>query len=355
MQTSYTIQAKLLNRLHQELTPFLAEHSSLFVIADTAVLKHYHHILEQEFRALDIPYTLYPFKASENNKSLKQAEACWHSLQNASADRKTLVLALGGGITTDLTGWVAANYMRGISTIYIPTTLMGMVDAALGGKTAINFGGTKNAIGSFHQPLHVFIDPHTLHSLPKRFLKAGLAEVIKYGVIQGPSLFESIIHWIPDILSLDPKICCAVIEACCRVKNAIVEKDHRDRSGKRAILNFGHTFAHAIEAAFPDERYLHGEAVAIGMHIAAELSVFSGHAEPTLITTIDDACRRAGLSTKRPPLCEAQWLKFLYRDKKCTKGKITCILAQDLGKVFAADSIDELMILKTLRNTCLMK
>lgn len=351
MMSKLLIQEGLLNQLSTHLSPLLETCSSLFFVIDQTLPPSYGEKLRQQLDLLPYPYTLYAMPAGEENKTLLQVEACWKAMMDAGIDRHSRLIAMGGGVLTDLAGWVAASYMRGIPSIYLPTTLMGMVDASVGGKTGINFSGIKNVVGAFHLPQAVLIDPLFLATLSDRELRSGLAEVIKYGVIEGKELFESVQKWIPGVLSRDQQVCCQVIKRSCEVKSAVVEEDRLDK-GRRAILNFGHTFAHAIEAAGGyNSRYLHGEAVAMGMSASARLSVALGYASPSLIKKIDQACHLAGLSTELPRIEEEQWVSLILKDKKSKAGKIACILAEDLGKVFPSVISEQAVIMKALYQT----
>ncbi len=211
----------------------------------------------------------------ESSKSLRQAEMVYDRMLEMNCDRKSMLIALGGGVVGDLTGFIAATYQRGISFVQIPTTLLSQVDSSVGGKTGVNHPRGKNMIGAFHQPKLVIVDIDTLETLPPKEFRAGIAEVVKYGIIADEKLFAFLENYTKEILSLDRECLEYIIETSCAIKAKVVEKDELENR-HRMILNFGHTFGHSIETLTNYTEYLHGEALAIGMIQAAWLSVETG-------------------------------------------------------------------------------
>ena len=268
---------------------------------------------------------------AEEAKSLAWLEKVYDCLIDLRLDRRSVVIALGGGVVGDLAGFAAATYMRGITFVQIPTTLLAQVDSSIGGKTAVNHPRGKNLIGAFYQPRLVLIDVQTLQTLPPRELRSGLAEVVKYGVIADPALFQRLEARALDILRGDADLLTQVIRDCCQIKADVVASDEQE-GGLRAILNFGHTFGHAIEAVTGFTTYTHGEAVAIGMMWATELSRRLGMCEASLLDRLRSLLQTFGLPTALreavPGLREA-----LVMDKKAVGGRLRFILVEGLGKV----------------------
>ena len=245
-------------------------------------------------------------------------------------DRKVTLVALGGGVIGDLTGYAASSYMRGVPFVQVPTTLLAQVDSSVGGKTGINHPLGKNMIGAFYQPRAVVADTSTLATLPARELAAGLAEVIKHGAIIDAAFFDWIEQNIGKLLARDPAALAHAIARSCEIKSDIVRQDERE-SGLRAILNFGHTFGHAIEAGLGYGKWLHGEAVGCGMVMAAELSCRLGFIERASVDRITALVAAAGLPTAAPDLGTARWLELMEVDKKNEGGAIRFILLKPLG------------------------
>jgi 3-dehydroquinate synthase len=284
---------------------------------------------------------------AEEAKSLAWLEKIYDRLVELRLDRRSPLIALGGGVVGDLAGFAAATYMRGIPLVQVPTTLLAQVDSSIGGKTAVNHPRGKNLIGAFYQPRLVLIDVDTLRSLPPRELRSGLAEVVKYGVIAEPALFELLERRAADVLAGDAALLIEVIRACCQIKADVVAADEHE-GGVRAILNFGHTFGHAIEATTGFSRYTHGEAVAIGMVWATELSRRLGLCDDGLLVRLRGLLRRFGLPTAlQEPV---QGLReALLLDKKAVGGRLRFILVERLGKVAVRDDVpaDEVEALLT--------
>lgn len=273
----------------------------------------------------------------------------WHSLMQIfdellrhQCDRKITLLALGGGVIGDMTGFAAATYMRGVQFVQIPTTLLAQVDSSVGGKTGINHPLGKNMIGAFYQPQSVLADTATLHSLPDRELSAGLAEVIKHGAIIDTKFFEWIEKNIEALRNKDMSALAYAIKRSCEIKAEVVRQDERE-CGLRAILNFGHTFGHAIESGLGFGKWLHGEAVGCGMVMAAELSLRMGYIDYVSKVRLVKLVEAAGLPTMAPDLSEEEWIQWMAVDKKNEGGKIKFILLKPLGKAVVTDVPDAIL------------
>ena len=256
-------------------------------------------------------------------------------LVEIGANRDTTVIALGGGVVGDVAGFAAASYMRGIGFVQVPTTLLAQVDSSVGGKTGINHAQGKNLIGAFYQPSVVLIDTDTLKTLPDRELKAGLAEVIKYGAIADIAFLAWLEVNLDALLLGDAKVLAYAIERSCAIKAEVVAEDERE-SGRRAILNFGHTFAHAIENCLGYGEWLHGEAVAAGMVMAAELS----NIDRTEVARLRSLIERAGLPTAAPNIGSSRMLDAMSRDKKVQQKEIRFVLLRELGDAFISADVD---------------
>jgi 3-dehydroquinate synthase len=253
-----------------------------------------------------------------------------HLLGNR-CDRQTVVFALGGGVVGDLAGFAAASYMRGVPFVQVPTTLLAQVDSSVGGKTAINHALGKNMIGAFYQPLRVVCDLDVLATLPQRELSAGLAEVIKYGPIADAGFLDWIEANLDALLAREPQSLMHAVRRCCELKAQVVGTDEREQ-GVRAILNFGHTFGHAIEAGVGYGAWLHGEAVGCGMVMASDLSVRLGLMPAAFLTRMTRLIERAGLPVRAPVLGAERWLELMRVDKKAEGGEIRFIVIEALGR-----------------------
>jgi len=317
------------------------------VVTDRNTGPKYGPRLAKSLQAAGFDGSLAELPPGEVTKALKVTEFVYDRCLDAALDRDSCLIALGGGVIGDLTGFAAATFYRGISFVQIPTTLLAMVDAAIGGKTGVDHPRAKNAIGAFHQPKIVLIDPSSLVTLPDRELKAGLAEVIKYGVIDDVALFDFVEKNIQPLLAKDADALAHIIERSASIKARIVSEDEYELAGgPRALLNFGHTFAHAIEAATNYQGYLHGEAVAIGMAMAAELSVqmqlLSRAERDRLIALIAAAGLPTKLRASDPDT--AALYPILFKDKKVASGKLRFIVAEKMGKAKVVTDVAEKMV-----------
>ena len=266
----------------------------------------------------------------EAHKDWNSLNLIFDRLLAESCDRKTVLFALGGGVVGDMTGFAAACYMRGVPFVQVPTTLLAQVDSSVGGKTAINHPRGKNMIGAFYQPLRVVCDLDTLDSLPPRELSAGLAEVIKYGPIADPAFLDWIEQNIGALMARDKAALAHAVKRSCEIKAAVVGQDERE-SGLRAILNFGHTFGHAIEAGLGYGEWLHGEAVGCGMVMAADLSVRLGLMPPEFLERLRQLIARAGLPIVGPRLGAERYLELMRVDKKAEGGEMRFVVIESLG------------------------
>lgn len=266
----------------------------------------------------------------EDHKDWRTLDRVYEALLRARADRHTVLIALGGGVVGDMAGFAAATYQRGIEHLQVPTTLLAQVDSSVGGKTAINHPLGKNMVGAFHQPIGVMADTGTLATLPPRELGAGLAEVVKYGAIHDLAFLAWIEENAARLVARDPAALALAIERSCRIKAAIVARDERE-SGARALLNFGHTFGHAIESATGYGTWLHGEAVAMGMALAARFSVRLGRIGQADADRLVKLLERLELPVRPPRISRDAWLEYMGRDKKNVGGRITLVLLDRLG------------------------
>lgn len=288
----------------------------------------------------------------EAEKNLQVYQQTMDFLLAARHNRSTCLIALGGGVVGDLCGFVAATFQRGVDFVQIPTTLLAQVDSSVGGKTAVNHPQGKNMIGAFHQPVAVLADTATLGTLPSREYAAGLAEVVKYGVIEDAAFFEFLEQHSDDLLAKDGAVLSQVILRCCAIKAEVVSADERE-SGRRAILNYGHTFGHGIEKLCGYGQWLHGEAVAIGMVMAARLSVAVAGLDESVVMRLTALLRRLGLPTaldqasRKVATIEAM-MDVMGLDKKVVDGRLRFIVASQLGQVQVRDDIDAAVVRNVL-------
>ena len=283
------------------------------------------------------------FPGGEPNKRLSSVELLADEMLECGGDRTSVVIGFGGGIVTDVAGFLAAIFMRGVPVLQIPTTLLAQVDAAVGGKTGVNLAGGKNLIGSFHQPLAVLIDPDMLATLPEREYRAGLFEVIKCGIIRDPELFTMLEQRSQAVLAKEPELLDALIAAAVRIKAEVVSADEREGDLRR-ILNFGHTVGHAIEAETQYQEFLHGEAVAWGMRAAIRLAELSGHLEPRYAERMQRAIGLYGPVPAAAHLDPDHLLARLASDKKTLQGKVHFVLPARIGDVKVVNGIAPEMV-----------
>ena len=278
----------------------------------------------------------------EEHKDWQTLNLVFDALLSHGCDRKTVLFALGGGVVGDMTGFAAASYMRGVPFVQVPTTLLAQVDSSVGGKTAINHPQGKNMIGAFYQPERVVCDLDTLATLPARELSAGLAEVIKYGPIADLAFLEWIEANIDALLRREPAALAQAVRRSCEIKAEVVGQDERE-AGLRAILNFGHTFGHAIEAGLGYGQWLHGEAVGCGMVMALQLSRRLGLVDPSFVERVSALIARAGLPTVGPALGADRYLELMRVDKKAEAGQIRFVVIERPGQAAVRGAPDELV------------
>ncbi len=283
----------------------------------------------------------------ESHKTWQSLGIIYDHMLAARCERRTTVVALGGGVVGDLAGFAAATYLRGVPFIQIPTTLLAQVDSSVGGKTAINHPMGKNMIGAFYQPTAVLADIATLDTLPQRELAAGLAEVIKYGIIGDPAFFEWLEANIDRLLAREPEALAWAVRRSCENKAAVVAVDERE-TGPRAMLNLGHTFGHAIETGLGFGVWLHGEAVAAGMVLAARTSAELGELDPSQLHRIERLIVRAGLPVEAPDLGFERWLTLMGHDKKVENGAVRFILPRGIGAAFIHGSVPRQLLEQVL-------
>ena len=324
---------------------------SALVVTDTNVQP----LIEPYRDGLDIvgiPSEVVALAPGESSKSLESAQILFDALIAMKADRHTAIVAIGGGVIGDLAGFVAATYARGLPLVMVPTTLLAQVDSAVGGKVGVNLPKAKNIVGAFHQPAAVWIDTETLRTLPDRELRCGLAEVVKYGVILDAGFFHFLEERAEAILDRDPDSIARIVATSCRLKADVVSRDEREETGLRAVLNFGHTIGHAIEAvAGYGGAFQHGEAVAVGMIAETRLARRIGWIDETLEARLRKLLERFGLPVKAHGLpCDAL-IEAMRRDKKNARGAIRFVLPRSLGHVELTDlptEADVRAVLETL-------
>jgi 3-dehydroquinate synthase len=269
----------------------------------------------------------------EQTKSAASAAWLWEKLLEVGADRKSVVVAVGGGVVGDLAGFIAATYARGLAYFQVPTTLLAQVDSSVGGKVGINLPGAKNMVGAFWQPAGVLIDTEVLTTLPDREYRAGLAEVVKYGMILDSEFFGYLEAEAAHLAARQPDVLIATIARCCQLKADVVQQDEREESGARAVLNYGHTFGHALEAVAGYGTWLHGEAVAIGMVCAARLAERLGRIKPDVARRQLALLKELGLPVELGDVDRDALLAAMARDKKVEHGRLRFVLPSRLGHV----------------------
>jgi 3-dehydroquinate synthase len=307
----------------------LGENTGVFLLTSPRVAGHWGGELERALRVANLCRTLL-FDDRETAKSIATVERVCRQLVRAGADRQALVVAAGGGVVGDVAGFVAASYLRGVALVHIPTTVVAQVDSAIGGKTGVNLPEGKNLVGAFYSPRLVLADPTTLSTLPIREFRSGLYEVIKYGVIADKRLFDYLEKSIEAFANRDAHALDFVIPRCIQVKADVVGRDERE-SGLREILNFGHTFAHAFEAATGYRRYLHGEAVGWGMIAASRLARRIGFLPGDDAERIEVLVRRVGPLPELPRIQPSRLVQIMHADKKSRGGKLRLVLSRKIG------------------------
>jgi len=326
------------------------------IISDRNVAPLYAKSVQRSLARSGFDSVLITVPAGETAKSLKTVELCYNRLAKHRLERKSFIVALGGGVVGDLAGFVAATYLRGIAFIQIPTTLLAQVDSSVGGKVGVNLKAAKNLVGAFYQPRLVLCDLDTLRSLPTREYRAGLAEVIKYGIIYDARLFRQLERDLPKLLKRDTKTLAYVVARCCEIKADVVGQDETE-NGLRAILNFGHTIGHALEAISGYGKYLHGEAISIGQVAAAKLSARRLCLSEADVTRITGLFQCAGLPTTVDLSTSQlnQLFSAMKLDKKVSAGEIKFVLAEKIGRVQFGQKVPLPLVLEILDTTVLRR
>ncbi|MGD0209270.1 MAG: 3-dehydroquinate synthase [Verrucomicrobiota bacterium] len=319
------------------------------IITDTNVGRRFAKAAFNSLATTGFSPSLIVVPAGETAKSLKTVQTCYDLLAAHRLERKSFIVALGGGVVGDLAGFVAATYLRGIAFVQVPTTLLAQVDSSVGGKVGVNLKAGKNLVGAFHQPRLVLCDLDTMRTLPEREFRAGLAEVIKYGIIYDARLFAQLERDLPKLLRREPQILAAVVARCCEIKADIVGQDETE-NGLRAILNFGHTIGHAIENISGYGKFLHGEAIAIGQVAAAKLSFALAGLSGRDAGRIRDLFKLAGLPyfLKLNAIQRKKLFAAMRLDKKVSGGEIKFVLARKIGKVVWGQRVPENLINRAL-------
>ncbi|MDD5156102.1 MAG: 3-dehydroquinate synthase [Candidatus Omnitrophica bacterium] len=324
--------------------------SAAYVVTNAPVKKRYAGILKASLEKYGILVKFKLMPDTEKSKSLACAYSIIKDLTAFDKKRRIFIIALGGGVVGDLSGFVASVYKRGTPYIQVPTTLLAQVDSAIGGKTAVDLAAGKNLIGVFYQPRLVFSDAKVLKTLSLRQIRAGLAEVIKYAAIKDPALFRYLEKKYKSILALDPGSLKFIISRCSAIKAKIVEQDEKETKGVRTVLNFGHTLGHAIEAASGYRGYNHGESVALGMLLACDISRRAGLSDSAVCQRMERLVRNIGLPAHIGKLPLSRIIKAHYRDKKFRGAKNRFVLLRAVGKTKITENIPLKMIEEALKD-----
>jgi 3-dehydroquinate synthase len=333
----------------QYLAPHVSGHQVMIVTNDT-VAPLYLEQCRRGLQAFACEAVILP--DGEQYKTLETVNLVFDALLDKRFNRTATVVALGGGVVGDIAGFAAACYQRGVAFVQVPTTLLAQVDSSVGGKTGVNHALGKNMIGAFHQPRCVVADTGTLSTLDDRQLSAGIAEVVKYGLIRDAEFFQWLEQHIERLLEREPEILATAIERSCRNKAQVVAADELER-GQRALLNLGHTFGHAIETGAGYGVWLHGEAVAAGMCMAADFSARLGWLSSEAVARIRELLRRARLPVQPPSTMSAQrFLELMAVDKKVLDGRLRLVLLKDIGDAVVTDQFDGQMLRIMLEEAC---
>ncbi len=320
------------------------------VITDTNV-QSLADVVTSSLQQAGVRTTLCLVPAGEPSKSISEASRLWDELLSQGTDRKSVVFAVGGGVIGDLAGFIAATFTRGLNFCQVPTTLLAQVDSSVGGKVGINLTGAKNMVGAFWQPQYVLIDTEVLQTLPDREYRSGLAEVVKYGVILDADFFAYLESNVERLKERDADVLREVIARCCRLKADVVEADERETSGLRAVLNYGHTFAHAFEAVLGYGELLHGEAVSIGMICASRLAESLGRIEPSVTQRQQELLVGLQLPIQVPDSENELLIDAMKSDKKTEHGRLRFVLPDRLGHVELVSGVETSEVINTL-NAC---
>lgn len=321
----------------------------VMIVTNPTIAPHYLATVEKALTELGCSVDSVEIPDGEKYKTLESLNLIFTALLEKNHNRDSTIIALGGGVIGDVAGFAAASYQRGVRFIQIPTTLLAQVDSSVGGKTGVNHALGKNMIGAFKQPVSVIVDTDTLHTLAKREVSAGLAEVIKYGAIFDIDFFAWLEARIDDLVALKQDALEYCIQRCCQLKADVVARDETEK-GDRALLNLGHTFGHAIEAHMGYGNWLHGEAVAVGMLEAAALSEILGDLSATDVERLEKLIARAVLPTISPDNMQPEdYLPYMWRDKKVLAGKLRLILLKKLGHAYVTSTASEEQVIAAIK------
>lgn len=326
-------------RVAESVLSVVADATHLVVIYDEAIQSLWSDALAESFRAAGLRVDYVPVPTGETSKSVGQLEKLWRQMLDCRTDRQSVVVAVGGGVIGDLAGFAAATFNRGVRLIQIPTTLLAQVDSSVGGKTGINLPGAKNVVGAFWQPSLVVIDTATLSTLDDRIYLSGLAEVVKYGVIADAGFFAWLESVADRLVHRDSAVLREAIARSCQIKADVVAADERETTGLRAILNYGHTFAHAIEATAGYGHFLHGEAVAVGMQMAADLAFDMGRVDADFVARQAALLEKLDLPIHWHEADPSAMLPVMQSDKKVAHGQLRFILPTKLGHVEMVEGV----------------
>jgi 3-dehydroquinate synthase len=329
----------LIGRIEDFVAPLAP--TSIHIVTNTVVAPLYGDLVRRGCDRV-APTSQCTISDGETAKTLQTVTQVIDALVQARADRGSVVLALGGGVVGDIAGFAASVFMRGVRVVQVPTTLLAQVDSSVGGKTGVNHPSGKNLIGAFHQPSVVVSDTSVLRSLPARELSAGLAEVLKHGLLADSEYFDRTVHQMPAMLALDDEALAVAIARSCQIKARIVGRDERER-GERALLNLGHTFGHAIEALTGFGRWLHGEAVGCGLCLAGDLSARLGLIGAAEVERIAHAVAQARLPARIEGLSKAAAIQAMRGDKKAQAGRIRFIVLERVGRAIQREAPDALV------------
>lgn len=333
------------SNMAERVTPYITGQQVLIVTNDTVAPLYLQPLQQSLAKKFKVAVCILP--DGEQYKNQQHIDQIYDALMAEHFNRDVTLIALGGGVIGDMTGFAAASFMRGVNFIQIPTTLLAQVDSSVGGKTGINHPQGKNMIGAFWQPQMVLADMNTLQTLPARELSAGIAEIIKYALIMDREFLTWLEDNLPAMMALDLAVLGVAVKRCCDYKAAVVAQDERE-SGIRAILNFGHTFGHVIETHEGYGNWLHGEAVAAGMLQAAQLSQKLGRLSKQDVNRVEHILKLANLPTVPPKIATATALNLMGHDKKVKGGKIRLILLKSLGEAVLTDDFDEHLLIEVL-------
>jgi len=336
-----------LSRVGEELGR-LGVGAKVALFSDPGILSRHGRPVRQGLERAGFQVTVVELPEGESAKTVEVAGRGWDALLDAGLDRGSTVVALGGGAVGDLAGFVAATYMRGVNFVQVPTTLLGQVDASIGGKTAVDHPKAKNLIGAFHQPRLVLVDPAVLTTLPDREFRSGLAEVIKHGIVLDAAYFADLEASYGPLLARDIDTLTRVVAGSCRLKAHVVERDEQEAE-LRAVLNYGHTIGHAVEAATGFARWTHGEAVSIGMIAEARLAERLGLASAATTHRQAALLQAVGLPVRGSGAAPASVLEALGRDKKSRNGRVPFVLAPEIGRFKVVQDVPREAVLATLQ------